>query len=64
MDTFPSHKIHHYPRVRFRKNLLWMRTLRKKKKLWRNKNKNKWKRKNKIKENVDVKLWQNEGGKR
>ena len=34
------------------------------KKLWRNKNKNKWKRKNKIKENVDVKLWQNEGGKR
>ena len=34
------------------------------KKLWRNKNKNKWKRKNKIKEKVDVKLWQNEGGKR
>ena len=34
------------------------------KKLRRNINKNKWKRKNKIKENVDVKLLQNEGGKR
>ena len=49
-DTFPSNKICHHPRVQFRKNLLWMRTLRKRKKLLRNKNKKKWKKKNQKRE--------------
>ena len=57
-DIFPSRKIRHQPRVRFRKNLLRLRTLRKRKKFLRNKNKKKWKNQNQKKENVDVKLRQ------
>ena len=43
-DTFPSRKIRHHPRVRYRKILPRMRTLRKEKKLLRKKNEKKWKR--------------------
>ena len=52
MDTFPRCKICSQPRVQFRKNLLWIRTLKKRKKLLRSKNNNnnnnkRWKKKNK-----------------
>ena len=58
MDTFQSLKIGHHPRVWFRKKFSRMRTLRKRKKLLRNKSKKKWTIKTK-KESVDVKLLQN-----
>ena len=49
MDTFQSLRTGHHPRVRFRKKLSRMRTLRKRKKLLRNKSKKKWTIKNKKK---------------
>ena len=45
MDTFQSLEIHHHPKVWYSKNFSRMRTLRKKKKMPRNKNKKVWKRK-------------------
>ena len=58
MDNFQSLKIHHHPKVGYRKNLSRMRTLRKKKNCGRTKAKGNGRERKKKKENVDMKLRQ------
>ena len=59
-DTFPSRKIRHHPRVRYRKILPQMRTLKKEKKIAEEQKQTKKKMEEikQKKQNTDVKLWQ------